>query len=106
MPPDRFGWCVLCRCMHVPKPVEARTWRALCRFDTGEVQALRFALNRLSACPSWEVAGAVLRSHPLQPQPLVEMLEQLVQRGNLARHDATTIEECVFANLTPGGAWR
>ena len=105
MSPDAVAWKMLCAVLHVPAPLRKRTWQALCRSQTSQVQTLRFNLSRLTAAPTDALAGVLLNS-VLAPQAMVQLLELMVLHGHLGRRDANALQECIFASLSPEGNWR
>jgi hypothetical protein len=94
-------WLVLwCEELGCPRELAERSWQSLMTSRWSAATALR----------QWVLAQPYVNiDHFRQtygPQRLIAILEALVQERRLLRHQATALEEYIFAALAPDGEWR
>jgi hypothetical protein len=88
----------------VPASLAVTWWRALGRSHHGRALAVRQAVLLFDAAPVAEAYHLVYGV--CAPHALIEVLEALVDEGQLPRSQATAIEEAVLRNVDREGEWR
>lgn len=97
-------WGMLMDYWQVPTSLAVPWWRALGRSHHPRALAVRQAVLLFDAAP---VAEAYHLVHGVcVPQAVMEVLEGLVDGGQLPRSQATAIEEAVLRNVDREGEWR
>ncbi len=101
-------WTVLAQEWWGVSPGDARKWwGALQHSDDPGCRALRQGVLLRAATPTQETAVLRHLLHTIcSPRRLVVALEALVSEGQLARREASTIEELIFARMGRDGGWR
>jgi hypothetical protein len=97
-------WGMLMDYWQVPASLAVAWWRALGRSHHPRALAIRQAVLLFDAAP---VAEAYHLVHGVcAPQAVMEVLEVLVDEGQLPRSQATATEEAVLRNIDREGEWR
>jgi len=88
----------------VPVSLAAPWWLALGRSHYTQALAVRQAILLFDAAPVAEIYHLI--NGVCAPQSVIEVLEVLVNEGQLPRSQATAIEEAVLCNVDREGEWR
>jgi len=88
----------------VPASLVVPWWQALGRSQHAQVMAVRQAVLLFDAAPVAEAYHLVYGV--CAPQAVIEVLEALVDEGQLPRSQATAIEEAVLCNIDREREWR
>jgi hypothetical protein len=88
----------------VPESLAVTWWRALGRSHHACALAVHQAVLLFDAAPVVEAYHLVYGA--CAPQAVIEVLEALVDEGQLPRGHATAIEEAVLRNVDREGDWR
>jgi len=91
-------------CWQVPASLAVIWWRALGHSHHARARAVRQAVLLFDAAPVAEAYHLVYGV--CAPQAVIEVLEALVDEGELPRGQATAIEEAVLRNIDREGEWR
>jgi hypothetical protein len=97
-------WGMLMDYWQVPDSLTVTWWRALGRSHHARALAIRQAVLLFDATPVAEAYHLVYGV--CAPQAVIEVLEALVDEGQLPRSHATAIEEAVLRNVDREGEWR
>ena len=97
-------WGVLMDYWQVPIALAVTWWHALGRSHHARALAVRQAVLLFDAAPVAEAYHLVYGV--CAPQAVIEVLEALVDEGQLPRSQATAIEEAVLHNVDREGEWR
>src|ERR1043166_144762 len=97
-------WGMLMDYWQVPASLAVTWWRALARSHHARALAVRQAVILFDAAPVAEAYHLVYGV--CAPQAVIEVLEALVDEGQLPRGQATAIEEAVLRNVDREGEWR
>ena len=97
-------WSILMDYWQVPASLAVTWWQALGHSQHARALALRQAVLLFDAAPVTEAYHLVYGA--CVPQAVIEVLEVLVDEGQLARSRATTIEEALRRNVDREGEWR
>jgi len=89
---------------NVPPSLAVTWWQALGRSHHARALAIRQAVLLFDAAPVAEAYHLVYGA--CVPQAVIEVLEALVDEGQLPRSHATAIEEAVLRNVDREGEWR
>ncbi len=91
----------------LPEAQSTALWTVL---SSRQREHARHAFNKLEATKAYSPRRGVLAvefvASVLQPALLIERLEAAVQRGELSRQAANSIEEKLLAVVDATGAWR
>jgi hypothetical protein len=97
-------WGMLMDYWQVPASLAVPWWQALGRSQHARVLAVRQAVLLFDAAP---VAEAYHLDYGVcAPQAVIEVLEVLVDEGQLPRRHATAIEEAVLLHIDREAEWR
>jgi hypothetical protein len=88
----------------VPASLAVTWWRALGRSHHARALTVHQAVLLFDAAPVAEAYHLVYGV--CAPQAVIEVLEALVDEGQLPRSQATAIEEAVLRNVDREGEWR
>jgi len=88
----------------VPASLAVTWWWALGRSQHARALAIHQAVLLFDAVPVAEAYHLVYGV--CAPQAVIEVLEALVDEGELPRGQATAIEEAVLRNIDREGEWR
>jgi hypothetical protein len=88
----------------VPASLAVTWWRALACSHHARALAVRQAVLLFEAAPVAEAYHLVYGV--CVPQAVIEVLEALVDEGQLPRSQATAIEEALLRNVDREGEWR
>jgi hypothetical protein len=97
-------WGMLMDYWQVPESLAVTWWRALGRSHHARALAVHQAVLLFDAAPVAEAYHLVYGV--CAPQAVIEVLEALVDEGQLPRSHATAIEEAVLGNVDREGDWR
>ena len=97
-------WGILMDYWQVPASLAVTWWRALGRSHHARALAVHQAVLLFDAAPVAEVYHLVYSVGA--PPAVIEVLEALVDEGQLPRSQATAIEETVLRNVDREGQWR
>ncbi len=97
-------WGMLMDYWQVPASLAVPWWQALGRSQHARALAVRQAVLLFDAAPVAEAYHLVYGV--CAPQAVIEVLEALVDEGQLPRSQATAIEEAVLCNIDREGEWR
>ena len=97
-------WGMLMDYWQVPASLAVPWWQALGRSQHARALAVRQAVFLFDAAPVAEAYHLVYGV--CAPQAVIEVLEALVDEGQLPRSQATAIEEAVLRNIDREGEWR
>ena len=97
-------WGMLIEYWQVPASLGVTWWRALSRSHHPCVLTVRQAVLLFDAAPVVEAYHLVYGV--CTPQAVMEVLEALVDEGQLSRLQATAIEEVVLRCVDREGQWR
>ena len=88
----------------MPDSLAVTWWQALSRSHHTRALAVRQAVLLFDAAPVAEVYSLVYGV--CAPQAVIEVLEALVDEGQLPRSQATAIEEAVLCHVDREDEWR
>jgi len=97
-------WGMLMDYWQVPASLAVPWWQALGHSHHARALAVRQAVLLFDAAPVAEAYHLVYGV--CAPQAVIEVLEALVDEGQLPRSQATAIEEAVLRNVDREGEWR
>ena len=97
-------WGILMDYWQVPASLDVTWWQSLDHSYHARALAIRQAVLLFDAAPVAEVYSLVYGV--CVPQAVIEVLEALVDEGQLPRSQATAIEEAVLRNVDREGEWR
>ena len=97
-------WDMLMEYWQVPASLAVAWWQALGQSHHPRALAVREAVLLFDAAPVAEAHHLVYGV--CAPQAVMEILEALVDEGQLPRSQATTIEEAVLRYVDQEGQWR
>jgi len=97
-------WDMLMEYWQVPASLAVAWWQALGQSHHPRALAVREAVLLYDAAPVAEAYHLVYGV--CAPQAVMEILEALVDEGQLPRSQATTIEEAVLRYVDQEGQWR
>jgi hypothetical protein len=97
-------WDMLMDYWQVPASLAVTWWRALGRSHHARALAVHQAVLLFDAAPVAEAYHLVYGV--CAPQAVIEVLEALVDEGQLPRSQVTAIEEAVLRNVDREGEWR
>ncbi len=97
-------WGMLMDYWQVPASLAMTWWRALGRSHHARALAVRQAVLLFDAAPVAEAYHLIYGV--CAPQAVIEVLEVLVDEGQLPRGQATAIEEAVLRHIDREGEWR
>ena len=97
-------WGILMDYWQVPASLAVTWWRALACSHHARALAVRQAVLFFEAAPVAEAYHLVYGV--CVPQAVIEVLEALVDEGQLPRSQATAIEEALLRNVDREGEWR
>ena len=97
-------WGMLMDYWQVPASLAVPWWCALSRSHHARALAVRQAVLLFEAAPVAEAYHLVYGMGA--PQAVIEVLEGLVDEGQLLRGQATAIEEVVLRKVDRDGEWR
>ena len=99
-----YVWGMLMDYWQVPASLAVPWWQALGRSQHARALAVRQEVLLFDAAPVAEAYHLVYGV--CAPQAVIEVLEALVEEGQLPRSQATAIEEAVLRNIDREGEWR